>query len=143
MGRLPGALVAEVLQQEPAHRRVRYRRAKRLVGLRPPLEAVQVNGAHGGDVAVELGGVVVRHRRHVHDDQPLDELGVAQRDDHRDLAAHRVADQGDRVVGGEQAGHLVGRRQVVEVVAPRRATVVWHVDERDPVPVRRAACRWR
>ena len=58
---------------------------------------------------------------------------MAQRQHHRRLAAHRVADQRDRVVGAEELGHLVGDVDVVEVVAPVRPAVVGHVDEQHPV----------
>ena len=87
--------------------------------------------------------MTVGHRRHVDDAEPFDQLGVPQRQQHRDLAAHRVADQRDRVVGAKQPGHLVGGLDVVEAVGPRRPAVVGHVDEQHPVVLgERLGDRW-
>ena len=77
--------------------------------------------------------MVVGHRRHVDHDEPLDELGPEQGDEHGDLAAHRVPDQGDRVAVGQDLGDPVGVVDVVEAVAARRLAVVGQVHEQDPV----------
>ena len=77
--------------------RVGDRLAQGGIGLVAALQGGQVEAAHGVDVAEELASRLVGHRGHVDDDQPLDQLGVAQREHHRDLAAHRVPDQGHRV----------------------------------------------
>ena len=67
------------------------------------------------------------------DDQPVDQLGVPQRQDHGDLAAHRVPDQVHRPVACEPVGQVlrdpVGGVGVREGLAPLRAAVVGQVDQ--------------
>ncbi len=127
------ALAAQVLEQEAAHRRVGHGLDQRGVGLAAALQRGQVERLHRVDVAGELTARAVGHGRHVDDAQPLDQLGMPQRQHHRRLPTHRVADQGDRILGTEELGHLVGDVHVVEVVAPARPPVVGHVDQEHPV----------
>ena len=72
-------------------------------------------------------------RGDVLDDEPVDELGVAQREHHGDLAAHRMADDVDGAGRGEvrtqRRGDVVGHGAVVELLRPVRAAVVREVDE--------------
>ena len=125
----------EVLQEEAAHRAARApprpARRRRRGGARG---APRSSAEHRLDVAGELAAPRVVDRRHVDDAEPLDQFGVAQREHHRGLAAHRVPDQCDRVVGREQLGDPVGDVDVVEVVGPlatgrggacRRASTRW------------------
>ena len=113
---------------------VGHRLAQRLVGLVAPLERREVEGAHRLDVAHELAPRGVRRRRHVDDHEPLDQLGVAQREHHRDLAAHRVPDQRHRAPRPRSASATRSASvEVVERLGPRRAAVVGHVDQQHPV----------
>ena len=74
--------------------------------------------AQGGEVeagqavqqVLELARAVARRRGDVDDDQPVDEVGVPQRQQHGHLAAHRVADQVHRPVGVERRAQLGGDR---------------------------------
>ena len=115
----PAVVVApEVLEQEAAHGGVGDGLGQRGVRVAAALERGQVQLQHRLDVAGELAARLVVDRRDVDDAEPLDELGVPQRQHHRRLAAHRVADQRDRVALVEQLGHPVGDVDVVEVVGP-------------------------
>ena len=82
---------------------------------------------------LELVGAATTGRRDVDDDQPVDQVGVPQRQDHRDLAAHRVAHEvhraGRREPVPQLLGDQVGGLLVAEVVGPRRPTVVRQVDQ--------------
>ena len=93
----------------------------------------EVQGPHRLDVADELAPRGVGRRRDVDDHEPLDQLGVPQREHHRDLAAHRVPDQRHRPLVPQRLGHPVGQVEVVERLGPRRAAVVGHVDQQHPV----------
>ena len=81
----------------------------------------------------------VLDRRDVDDDQRAQQLRAAQRQLHRDLAAHRVPDERDRLaelleLGGDQLGHV----DVVDAVGPRRVPVVGQVEQGHPVAVGQA-----
>ena len=129
----PSSVAAQVLQQEAAHDRVGHRLAQRLLGLVAPLDGGEVERPHRLDVADELASARVGHRGDVDDDQALDELGVPQRQAHRDLAAHRVPDERHRPVRPELVGDEVGQLDVVEGLGPRRSAVVGHVEQQHPV----------
>ena len=90
-------------------------------------------------------GAAVGHRRHVDHAQPLHALGVPQSQDHRDLAAHRVADDRGLLVAGvlgQRLGDLVGRVEIVEVGRPRRSAVLGHVEQQHPVPIGNPLATW-
>ena len=67
---------------------------------------------------------------------------MPQREHHRDLAAHRVTDQRDRVVRAQQLRDLLRGRDEVDPLAPRRPAVVRHVDQQHPVVGASAFACW-
>ena len=128
----PVVLAPQVLQQEAPHGGVAHRLAQRPSASSRRSRVVRSMACMAAMYRENSLRVLVADRRHVDHDEPVHALGVEQRGEHRDLAAHRVAHQRHRL-RPQHAGDPVGGVEEVEVGGPGRAAVVGQVHEQHPV----------
>ncbi len=126
----PAILVAgahQVLHQEGADRGLGHRGGERLIDIGAPRERGRLDLLHGGDVVAEI--MAIGGGRDVDHDQMADQIRLGQRQAHRDLAAHAVADHDRRARHFllDQAAQVARHVVIGHALGPGRRAVVAQV----------------
>ena len=93
------ALAREIGEQIAAQHRIGQTRRQRRIGVLAALELGERQGEQRIDDGRVVLGMAIGHRRDVDDDEALGHVGRRQRQGHRHLAAHRMAEH--RCFAGE------------------------------------------